>query len=83
MKGKKNDGFGAKSRPGNDFSPRSPGSILFLHLVPSACCILAPEPVQKEAFHLIVFSQKRTKLKVNCDSPGRKKLHFRILNIEK
>ena len=81
MKGKRMMVLELKARTGNDFSPRSPGRISILYLVATACCILASEPLQNEAFHSA--PQKRTKLKVNSDSPRRKKLDFRILNIEK
>lgn len=81
MKGKRMMVLELKARTGNDFSPRSPGRISILYLVATACCILASEPLQNEAFHSA--PQKRTKLKVNSDSPRRKKLVFRILNIEK
>lgn len=62
-----------KAETGHDFSPRSPGSILFLHLVLSACCLLASEPIQEEAFHPIIFPQKIIRLKANFDFPRRKK----------
>ena len=78
MKGKRMMVLELKARTGNDFSSRSPARISILYLVATACCILASEPLQNEAFHCA--PQKRTELKVNSDYPRRKKITFQ--NIE-
>lgn len=42
MKGKRMMVLEPKAGTGSESSPRSPGSLLFPHLVPSACCLLPP-----------------------------------------